>query len=282
MSDQIYTNNSPGHKIVSRQEWLSARKELLKEEKELTYKSDELAKKRRELPWVKIEKDYTFETEQGALSLAKLFQGRSQLIIYHFMFGPDYLVGCPSCSSIADSFEGVYTHLANHDVMFWSISGAPLAKLLAYKKRMEWTFPWASSVGSDFNFDFHVSFTNEQQQSGNTEYNYETGDVSSNDNNIKKDEAVPESGKKLAASVGLDWAAYTKEAPGMSVFILHEGDVYHTYSAYASGLDVLWNMYQWLDRVPLGRNEKGTWIQRHDEYKDPNPDTENPGCCCHK
>jgi predicted dithiol-disulfide oxidoreductase (DUF899 family) len=159
------------HKTGSRAEWLAARKKLLKAEKELTRRSDEIAKKRQELPWVKIDKQYEFETDEGKASLGDLFKGRSQLLVYHFMFGPDYKAGCPSCSAIADGFNGIAIHLANHDVVFWAISRAPLAQLNEYKKRMGWTFPWASSAGSDFNFDFDASFTEEQQRKG-IEYNY--------------------------------------------------------------------------------------------------------------
>src|SRR5438552_6310640 len=159
------------HKIGTREEWLNARLELLKAEKELTRRSDEVAEKREALPWVKIDKEYQFDTDEGKASLADLFRGRSQLLIYHFMFGPDYTAGCPSCSAIADGFNGIAIHLANHDVMFWAISLAPLAQLNEYKKRMGWTFPWASSFGSDFNFDFDVSFTEDQQRNG-IEYNY--------------------------------------------------------------------------------------------------------------
>src|SRR5438552_15499624 len=151
------------HEIGSRKEWLTARLELLKDEKELTRRSDELARKRQELPWVRIAKKYRFETDEGKESLADLFRGRSQLLVYHFMFGPDYTAGCPSCSAIADGFNGIATHLANHDVMLWAISRSPLPKLQAYKRRMGWTFPWASSFGSDFNFDFNASSTEEQQ-----------------------------------------------------------------------------------------------------------------------
>src|SRR6267378_1560032 len=160
------------HKTGTREEWLAARLGLLKEEKELTRRSDELARRRRELPWVRIDKAYRFETDKGSASLADLFQGRSQLIVYHFMFGPDYTAGCPSCSSIADGFNGVHVHLANHDVMLWAVSLAPLAKLQAFKRRMGWTFPWASSHGVDFNFDTNVSFTEAQQRQGAIEYNY--------------------------------------------------------------------------------------------------------------
>src|SRR5687768_4153758 len=160
------------HRPVTREEWLAARRDLLQAEKELTRRSDEVARQRQALPWVRIEKDYRFQTEEGSASLAGLFRGRSQLLVYHFMFGPDYAAGCPSCSAIADGFNGLITHLAHHDVMLWAVSRAPLAKLQAYKRRMGWTFPWASSLGSDFNADFSVSFTEEQQRESGIEYNY--------------------------------------------------------------------------------------------------------------
>ena len=160
------------HTTGTREEWLAARLELLKAEKELTRRSDELAQQRQALPWVRVDKAYRFETDEGSAALADLFQGRSQLLIYHFMFGPDYKAGCPSCSSIADGFNGIAVHLANHDVMLWAVSRAPLAKLQAYKRRMGWTFPWASSFDSDFNFDFSVGFTEQQQREGSIEYNY--------------------------------------------------------------------------------------------------------------
>ena len=160
------------HTTGTRAEWIAARLELLKAEKELTHRSDDLARRRQELPWVRVDKEFRFETEEGRASLADLFQGRSQLLVYHFMFGPDYEAGCPSCSSIADGFNGFVVHLANHDVTLTAISRAPLAKLQAYKRRMGWTFPWASSADSDFNFDFNVSFTEEQQREGGIEYNY--------------------------------------------------------------------------------------------------------------
>ena len=162
------------HKTGTREEWLAARLELLKAEKELTRRSDELARRRQELPWVRIDKEYRFETDEGKASLADLFRGRSQLLVYHFMFGPEYTAGCPACSAIADGFNGFAVHLANHDVMLWAVSRAPLAKLQAYKQRMGWSFPWASSFGSDFNYDFNVSFTEEQQRSGGVEYNFRT------------------------------------------------------------------------------------------------------------
>src|SRR6266404_444978 len=162
----------PTHVTGTREQWLKARLELLKAEKELTHRSDEVARQRQELTWVPINKGYRFETEEGSAALADLFRGRSQLLVYHFMFGPDFAAGCPSCSSIADGFNGIAVHLANHDVMLWAVSRAPLAKLQAYKRRMSWTFPWASSFGSDFNFDFNVSVTEEQQREGTVEYNY--------------------------------------------------------------------------------------------------------------
>jgi predicted dithiol-disulfide oxidoreductase (DUF899 family) len=244
--------------VASRKEWLAARKKLLKAEKELTRRSDELARRRQEMPWVRIDKQYRFETDEGNASLADLFRGRSQLLIYHFMFGPDYKAGCPSCSAIADGFNGIAVHLANHDVMLWAVSRAPLAKLQAYKRRMGWTFPWASSFGSDFNPDFNVWFTEEQQREGGAEYNYE-----------REEAWRPEESEGVvtfAAMSGTDPATYVRERPGMSAFALENGVVYHTYSTYARGLDGLWGMYQWLDRAPKGRNETGVWWHRHDEY----------------
>jgi predicted dithiol-disulfide oxidoreductase (DUF899 family) len=178
------------------------------------------------------------------------------------MFGPDYKAGCPSCSSIADSFNGIAVHLANHDVMLWAVSRAELVKLQEYKRRMGWTFPWASSFGSDFNYDFCSSYTEEQQLKG-IEYNYqrETGPGAGEEWRGKKGPVAD-----MAAMVGTDVPTYTRERPGMSAFVLEDGVVYHTYSTYARGLDVLWNMYQWLDRAPKGRNETGAWCKRHDEY----------------
>jgi len=245
------------HKTGTREEWLAARLELLKAEKELTRRGDELAQRREELPWVRIDKDYRFETDDGKVSLADLFRGRSQLLVYHFMFGPDYKAGCPSCSAIADGFNGIAVHLANHDVMLWAVSSAPLAKLQAYKKRMGWTFPWASSLGSDFNADFSVAFTEEQQREGGFEYNYEREGPW---------EGAGEGATTFAAMSGTDPATYTRERPGISAFALEDGVVYHTYSAYSRGVDGLWGMYQWLDRAPKGRNEMGVWWRRHDEY----------------
>ena len=267
------------HKISTREEWLKIRLELLKKEKELTRQSDEVARLRQNLPWVKVDKEYIFDTEEGKVPFTHLFKERTQLLIYHFMFGPDYTAGCPHCSSMADGFNGITTHLANHDVMLWAVSRAPFAKLQAYKHRMGWTFPWASSSDGDFNYDFHTSFREEQQRLGNIEYNYNKGNVSSRDSAIKKEDIAPEFGVKIAATTGTDWATYAREAPGMSAFVLMDGAIYHTYSAYARGLDALWNIYQWLDRAPLGRNESGLWIRRHDEYDQQNRnESEN---CCH-
>jgi len=246
------------HKTGTREEWLHARLDLLKAEKELTRRSDELAQQRQELPWVKIDKEYQFETDDGKASLKDLFRGRSQLLVYHFMLGPDYTAGCPSCSAIADGYNGIVVHLANHDVMFWTISRAPLAKLQAYKKRMGWTFPWASSFGGDFNFDFNVQLTEEQQRKGGAEYNFEREEVW----NPEESEGVV----AFAKMSGTDPATYVRERPGMSAFALEDGVVYHTYSTYARGLDGLWGMYQWLDRAPKGRNEPDVWWRRHDEY----------------
>jgi predicted dithiol-disulfide oxidoreductase (DUF899 family) len=251
------------HKTGTREEWLAARLELLKAEKELTHRGDELARRRQELPWVRIDKEYRFETDEGSASLADLFRGRSQLLVYHFMFGPDYTAGCPSCSAIADGFDRSVVHLANHDVTLSAVSRAPLAKLQAYKTRMGWTFPWASSFDRDFNFDFNVSITEEQQREGTFEYNYQR----SRQRPAVKPEAGSEGNPaKFAAMTGTDLATYARERPGMSAFALEDGIVYHTYSTYARGLDGLWGMYQWLDRAPKGRNEKGLWWRRHDEY----------------
>jgi len=248
------------HTTGSRKEWLAARIDLLKAEKELTRRSDELARWRQELPWVKIDKPYQFETDEGNASLKDLFRGRSQLLIYHFMFGPDYTAGCPSCSAIADGFNGIAIHLANHDVMLWAVSRAPLAKLQDYKKRMGWTFPWASSFGGDFNCDFNVQLTEEQQRKGGAEYNFEREEVWQ----PEESEGVV----NFATMSGTNPAAYVRERPGMSAFALEDGVVYHTYSTYARGLDALWGMYPWLDRAPKGRNEaEGLWWRHHDQYE---------------
>jgi predicted dithiol-disulfide oxidoreductase (DUF899 family) len=243
--------------VVTKAEWLVARKDLLEAEKELTRRSDELARRRQQLPWVRVDKQYRFETDEGSALLKDLFRGRSQILVYHFMFGPDYTAGCPSCSAIADGFNGFQIHLANHDVMLWAVSRAPLSKLQAYKRRMGWTFPWASSFGGDFNADFRVGFTEEQQREGGFEYNYEREEPWA---------GAGEGATTFAAMCGTDPATYVREMPGMSAFALQGGVVYHTYSTYARGLDGLWGMYQWLDRAPKGRSETGVWWRRHDEY----------------
>jgi len=253
------------HLTGTRNDWLAARLELLKEEKEHTKRSDELARKRQELPWVRVDKPYRFDTDAGSASLKELFQGRSQLVVYHFMFGPDYKAGCPSCSTIADGFSGVVVHLANHDVTLSAVSRAPLPKLQAFKRRMGWSFPWASSFDSDFNADFNVQFTAEQQRAGGIEYNYRRESQWTLS-------LAPEPGSEgpvhqIAAQSGTDAATYTRERPGVSAFVLEDGVVYHTYSAYARGLDGLWGMYQWLDRASLGRNEAGVWWRHKDAYQ---------------
>ena len=245
------------HKTGTREQWLAARLELLDAEKELTRRGDEIARQRQDLPWVRVDKDYRFDTDEGPASLGDLFRGRSQLLVYHFMFGPDFTAGCPACSAIADGFNGFAVHLANHDVMLWAVSRAPLEKIQGYRRRMGWTFPWASAFGSDFGYDFDVCAP---EHSGSSEYNF----------NPSPDWTPPEDAREAfdawAATTGTDWATYVRERPGMSAFALEDGVVYHTYSTYARGLDGLWGMYQWLDRAPLGRNETGFWWRRHDEY----------------
>jgi predicted dithiol-disulfide oxidoreductase (DUF899 family) len=255
------------HVTGTRAEWLAARLKLLEAEKELTRQSDELARRRQALPWVRIDKAYRFETDGGNASLADLFGGRSQLLVYHFMFGPDYKAGCPSCSAIADGFNGIFVHLENHDVAFTAVSRAPLAKLRAFKRRMGWSFPWASSFGGDFNFDFSVGLSEQQQRDGGFEYNYqrEAPWQARSDEGIAS--RMPDSPvSQAAAMTETDVATYTRERPGMSAFVLEDGVVYHTYSAYARGLDALWSMYPWLDRAPRGRNESGIWWRHHDQY----------------
>ena len=249
------------HNTGTREQWLTARLELLQAEKDLTRRCDELARRRQELPWVRVDKEYRFETDEGKASLKDLFRGRSQLLVYHFMFGPDYTAGCATCSTIADGFNGFAPHLANHDVTLSAVSRAPLAKVQAYKRRMGWTFPWASSVGSDFNFDFDVSFTEAQQREG-LSYNYRRA----------KPLAAPRAGSAkgpadaFAEMTGTDTPTYLRERPGLSAFVLEDGVVYHAYSTYSRGVDGIWGMYQWLDRAPRGRNEHGPWWRRHDEY----------------
>ncbi len=259
------------HPTATRDAWLAKRLELMEAEKALVRQSDALAEQRQALPWVRIDKAYTFETDKGEASLADLFQGRSQLLVYHFMFGPDFNAGCPSCSAIADGFDGFAVHLANHDVMLTAVSRAPLAKLQGFKQRMGWSFPWASSFGSDFNADFHVSFTEGEQRGGSVEYNYRREpamvDDSAGESLEPSDSRVGENPVEANAFMtGTDRATFFRERPGMSAFVLEDGVVYHTYSTYARGLDGLWGMYQWLDRAPKGRNESGIWWRHHDDY----------------
>jgi predicted dithiol-disulfide oxidoreductase (DUF899 family) len=260
----------------TRDEWLVARKALLEREKELTRRSDELAKERSELPWVRLEKNYGFETDGGTKTLVELFAGRSQLLVYHFMFGPEYTAGCPICSAAADTFDGSVVHLNHRGVTFLCVSRAPLEKLQAYKRRMGWNFPWVSSLGSDFNFDFGVSFTEEQQREG-VEYNYRSFDLAP-----IVDGAAGTPLGDIAASTGTDPAGYMSEAHGLSAFARADAVVYHTYSCYARGPEFLLGFYPLLDRAPLGRNEgdasegsrperernPGIWFGRHDEYED--------------
>ena len=234
----------PDHSVVSREQWLAARTDLLVAEKALSHQREEVARRRRALPWVRIDQDYRFTGPDGPLTLADLFGDRSQLIVYHFMFGPDWEQGCPSCSFIAEGFDGAVPHLAQRDVMLRVVSRAPLEKLLAFRDRMGWRFDWVSSLGSDFNRDFHVTFSDAERESGTAYYNYKLGSFSSS------------------------------EAPGLSVFRKAEdGTVFHTYSCYARGLDALIGTYQLLDLVPKGRDEDGLaytmeWLRHHDRYGD--------------
>ena len=220
------------HTLVSREEWFAARLELLEPEKELTRRSDELARRRRDLPWVRVEKSYQFATENSDASLRDLFGGRSQLLVYHFMFDPNWNEGCPSCSAVADGFAGSISHLEHHDVAFVVVSRASLAELVTYKRRMGWDFRWVSSFGSTFNYDFHVTI---DPVAAPVEYNY-------------KDQAQLE-------AENVAWRDWSGEQPGMSAFARGDDDVFHTYSAYSRGFDVLWPMWQWLDRAPLGRDQ---------------------------
>lgn len=239
------------HTIVSHDEWTDTRNELLVLEKEHTRRAEELARARRALPWTRVEKDYTFATAGGPRTLAELFDGRSQLVVYHFMFGPDYDAGCPVCSSIADSFNGVLEHLKARDVTMICISRAPLDKLTAYRARMGWDFTWASSYDSDFNFDFGRSVPKETVQGW-------------------FEDEPPEVPAQLAAHCGTDAVTYMSEGPGLTVFTQSDGDVYLTYSTTARGLEPVMVYYGILDRVPLGRNEgeppDPTWVRRHDEF----------------
>jgi predicted dithiol-disulfide oxidoreductase (DUF899 family) len=240
--------------VATRDEWLVARKELLEREKELTRLSDELARHRQELPWVPVEKEYRFQTGEGPRTLAELFDGRSQLLVYHFMFGPSYEAGCPVCSSSADAVNGVLPHLHARDVTVLYVSRAPLEKIEAYKRRMGWVFPWASSADGDFNFDYGVSYTDEQLRE-------HAGPMLEGE--------PPPVLRQLAAATGTDVAGYLSEGPGMTAFTLAGSAVYHTYSTYARGLEFLMGYYPILDRMPKGRDESCSsefWLRRHDEY----------------
>ena len=240
------------HRIGTREEWQTARNELLEREKELTRRNDELARQRRELPWVRIDQEYSFKTDAGTKSLPELFDGRSQLLIYHFMFGPAYEAGCPVCSSIADSVDGVLVHLKARDVTMICASRAPLEKLQAYKGRMGWNFDWVSTHDSDFNFDFGHSYSEEEVAS------------------FLEDGAPPVIAK-VAAACGTDPAGYMTEGPGLSAFALADGVVCQTYATTARGLEPLMGYYGLLDRAPMGRNEGDPpefWLRRHDEYQD--------------
>jgi predicted dithiol-disulfide oxidoreductase (DUF899 family) len=254
------------HTIATREQWLEARIALLAAEKDLTRRSDALAQQRQALPWVRIDKSYTFDTERGAMTLADLFAGRSQLMIYHFMFGPQYKAGCPSCSAIADGFNGIAVHLRHHDTMLWAVSRAPLAKLSAYRQRLGWTFPWASSYESDFNQDFLVTFDERQQREGGIEYNYRREPPMKGAASEWTVRGGTDPVARIAATTGTDVATYTRERPGMSTFVREDGAIYHAYSTFSRGLDALWGMYQWLDRAPRGRNETDVWWRRNDEY----------------
>jgi predicted dithiol-disulfide oxidoreductase (DUF899 family) len=237
------TNKAEG-KVVAQSEWVTARKELLRKEKELTHLRDEISRQRRALPWEKVEKNYVFDGPRGKESLSDLFGERSQLIVYHFMFGPGWKEGCPSCSFLADGFDGAAVHLAHRDVTFLAISRATLPEIEAFKKRMVWQFKWVSSFGNDFNHDYHVSFRKEEQAKGKVYYNYDLMEFPS------------------------------EEAPGASVFYKNEaGEIFHTYSSFGRGLDPMITTYNWLDLTPKGRDEDGlaftmAWVRHHDKYED--------------
>jgi predicted dithiol-disulfide oxidoreductase (DUF899 family) len=240
------------HKVGTQEEWQAARDELLAEEKELTRRNDELARKRRELPWVPLEKEYSFEAADGTKSLAELFDGHSQLLIYHFMFGPDYAAGCPVCSSIADNLDPNAIHLAARDVKLMLVSRAPLEKLQGYKKRMGWSLDWASTVGSEFNRELGFLHTEEELKP------FLEGEV-------------PPAVEQNAEACGVDAATYVSEGPGLSAYILSDGTVYRTYLTTARGLEPAMGYYGLLDRTPIGRNEEGEqvfWLRRHDEYEE--------------
>jgi len=257
------------HKTATREEWLAARLDLLKAEKELTRRSDELARLRQELPWVQIAKDYRFETDEGKASLADLFQGGSQLVVYHFMFGPGYTAGCPACSATADAFNGVLPHLEARDVTMICISRAPLEKLLAYRRRMGWNFNWVSSHGNDFNFDFGVSASERAHQNAPLiEANELAAYRMLSDQQFRA--SLPPVVAQNASTSGTDIAGYLSEGHGFSVFVCEADNIYHSYSTYTRGTEFLMSYYGILDRTPKGRNEDKcgpmTWLRLHDEY----------------
>jgi predicted dithiol-disulfide oxidoreductase (DUF899 family) len=241
------------HTVGTREEWLGTRLELLEAEKELTRRSDELAERRRALPWVPIDTDYRFETKDGPASLADLFRGRSQLLVHHFMFP-----GCPSCSSMADGYEGFAIHLFHHDVAMVKVSRYPIDELTAYNERMGWSVPYVSSMGSDFNYDFGLAYTDDEVEAGNIRH----------DMNVNWDHSQTPADRYPAYEGIPDPNEMPKDGQGMSAFVQENGVIYHTYSAYSRGSDALWGMFQWLDRAPLGRNESGRWYRLHDEYED--------------
>jgi len=268
MKTQHEIKNS-GHKLASQEEWLAARLELLKAEKELTRRSDELARQRQELPWIRINKDYQFETDEGKVSLAELFKGRSQLVVYHFMFGPGYSAGCPACSATADSFNGVLPHLEARDVTMICISRAPLGKLIDYRRRMGWNFNWASSYDSDFNFDFGVSASETPQKVAPLVLANEIAAFRLLSDQLVRDNLPPIAAQNAVAT-GTDLVGYFSEGHGVSVFARDESEsIYYCYSSYARGTEFLMGYYAILDRIPKGRDEgrsMGTWLHRHDEY----------------
>ncbi len=261
MAELAIKNTIEDHQVVSSAEWLAARKELLRKEKEFTRRRDEVSQLRRDLPWAKIGKNYVFERPAGNETLADLFGSKSQLIVYHFMFGPDWEEGCPSCSFLADHFEGSLVHLANRDVSFVAISRAPLPQIETFKKRMGWRFKWVSSFGNDFNYDYNVSFTQDEIAQHKTYYNYQVQEFP------------------------------REEAPGASVFYKNTaGDIFHTYSTYGRGLDILVGAYNYLDLVPKGRDEDGldfsmSWVRHHDRYPEETATAtqkSRSSCCGHE
>ena len=259
-----------GRRIGTREEWFAASADLLEREKELTRMGDALARQRRELPWVPVEKEYTLQTEDGVRTLAQMFDGRSQLIVYHFMFGPGYEAGCPACSATADSFNGVRAHFAARDVTMICVSRAPIRKLLAYRERMGWSFTWASSHDSDFNFEFGVS-AGEQAAAGSAALRSEANELAlrkllAEQPAIRENLAIP---NQFAGATGTDVDAYLTEGHGVSTFAREDGTVYHCYSSYARGTEFLMGFYAILDRAPKGRDEGDqpmSWLRRHDEY----------------